>query len=87
MIRIQEHWANVNHSRTSISPLAKHIKENENHQFSWDSVEVLDKENKIWRRKFKESIHIRKNKSQTINSNSGVAIDQVWMPLLFSLVN
>ena len=60
--------------------LPNHVLET-NHEFNFENVKVLRKENNQKRRKFLEAIEILKN-GNTANLYSGQQLDQNWLPII-----
>ena len=84
--RVKEHQRACRLGQVEKSALAEHLCAPGDHVFDWSKVEELEKEPRTYRRKFKESIYIRKNKDDTINWSNGTQIDQIWIPLLLEII-
>lgn len=50
--------------------------------FDWNSISLLHCEERLWKRKIKESIQIFINRNSIINLNSGIDLNAIWKPLL-----
>ena len=50
------------------------------HDIQWDSAEVLERESNLYKRKFKEALHI-KDENSPMNLDQGFKINPTWSAL------
>ena len=81
-IRIKEHKNLVKKGDFSKSKIAEHVFK-EDHHFKWEEAEILDKEERIFRRKFKEAVYM-KFLRETISQPS-VELNNIWLPFVRNL--
>jgi len=62
--RLQEHKRDVRFGHTTINAVAYHA-HSQLHQIDWDNAEVVDQEQQFYRRRVKEAIHIRTQRTST----------------------
>ena len=71
--RLKEHQRHCKYGDTDKSAVALHTWTN-NHCIDWDSSSVIDREDRLFQRRVKEALHIRRMS----NFNQGLTISSIW---------
>ena len=83
--RIKEHQADVNNEKSveEITGLSQHLRESR-HTPNWKEVEILAKENNIFKRKFKESVAISQEKKDNVfnKKEERKVISDTWSTII-----
>ena len=82
--RLYEHVSDINISSKSPSVISKHRIE-ENHNFKWDKVEILDIEPSYNKRLISEMIHIKKQKHGINRQNDTKSLPELYSDIIHSL--
>ncbi|OXA48236.1 uncharacterized protein LOC110855495 [Folsomia candida] len=84
--RISEHENAIRNEATTISPVAKHMIE-QNHQLDPNSHKLILKEPRKFYRKFKEGLFIRNiKKEERMNISKGMPINSIWSTTLINFL-
>ena len=77
-VRLKEHKRAVktNNQNNGIAVHANKTRDD----IQWDSVEVLERESNLYKRKFKEALHI-KDENSLMNLDQGFQINPIWSTL------
>ena len=83
--RIKENQADVNNEKSveKITGLSEHLRESR-HTPNWKEVEILAKENNIFKRKFKESVAISQEKKDNVynKKEERKVISDTWSTII-----
>jgi len=69
MTRIKEHKNHIRRTSTTRSVITDH-RLNNNHEFDWDNMEILDKERYLSKRLISEMLYITRQNNSLINLQS-----------------
>ena len=83
---MHEHVSDINISSKSPSVISNHRIE-ENHNFKWDKVEILDIEPSYNKRLISEMVHIKKQKHGINRQNDTESLPDLYSDILFLLSN
>jgi len=84
MTRIKEHKNHIRRATTTYSVITDH-RLNDNHEFDWDNVEILDNERYLSKRLISEMLHItRQNDSLNLQSDTEF-LHHAWVSVLDKL--
>ena len=84
--RLKEHKRHVEKSDPKGSAIAEHMLKI-GHSIAWDKAQVIDYEQRWGARKFKEALHIKRERAnrqlmQLMNRDGGLAISRVWQHVI-----
>ena len=79
--RQKEHQASVRLGKTETSALSKHVL-SQDHEISWAGTRIVEVENCMTRRRWKEAWCIAKNENALCNRDSGRNLPANYLPLL-----
>ena len=79
--RIREHRQDINRKSGSPSVISHHKIEN-NHEFNWDHVEVLDRETSYEKRLISEMVHIKRHKSALNKQSDTERLPDSYLPVI-----
>ena len=54
----------------------------ESHSIDWENARIIDREQNWKKRRIKESLYIRSKDNYNLKLDSGLALSQVWNPLI-----
>ena len=67
------------------SATARHIMRNRSHIITLDSASLIEKENRYFHSRFKESLYIRKT-NEPMNTDLGMNLDPIWIRTLLPII-
>ena len=73
--RLKEHQRHCRNGDTDKSAVALHGW-SLNHRIDWDSSDVIDREDRLFQRRVKEALHIRR--TNNFNKDQGLAVSTIW---------
>ena len=82
--RLHEHVLDINISSKSPSVISNHCME-ENHNFKWDKVDILDIELSYNNRLIFEIVHIKKQKHGINRQNDTESLPEAYSGIIYSL--
>ena len=77
--RLKEHRQDINKKNGQLSVVSNHRLELD-HEFDWESAEVLDREASYNRRLISEMIHIRRQKSALNKQSETELLSEIYLP-------
>jgi len=84
MTRVKEHKNHIRRSTTTHSVITDH-RLNDNHEFDWDNVEILDNERYLSKRLISEMLHITRQKNSLNLQSDTEFLHHAWVSVLGKL--
>ena len=79
--RVKQHKSDVKYGRET-NAILKHVKE-KGHEVNWEEVIVLEHEDRMWPRKWKEAWWIEKEgEEKLMNWTKGISINKEWKHII-----
>jgi len=79
--RIKEHKSDINKPTSSPSVISQH-RLTHNHEFDWNNIKILDKEQTYHKRLISEMIHIKKQTSSINKQNDTEQFPDIYLPYI-----
>ena len=79
--RVREHRSDIKKSSGNLSVISLH-RINEGHEFDWDNVKILDRENNLNKRLTSEMLYIKKQVNSINKQNDTELLPQCYIPFI-----